>query len=248
MLSKTKTSEVVFDLVPRIERRLPRPYPCGERSASLPFTIQFARTQAPFQDLKELRVEAYSQHYPELADFLEKDDFRDWQDGSFILFAECKETKKILGTLRAIHNFDRPLQYEREVALPKSLQGQIMAGVSRFVVARGAYSLQVKYALIKAMYLYMVAHQIRFVILAAMPPTDRLYARLGFKWIFQNKREHSLTDFPNPVVLMSVKTDSFARSAKHKNPGFYSFIFGFRHPDIKIFESVQNSKANPRRL
>jgi hypothetical protein len=230
----------------QMERRAPRPYSIENSIGSLPFTVKFARVKSPIEEIQNLRHETFGDHYPDLVSFMREEDKRDWQDGSIVLYAQSKHNDEILGSLRATDNLKRPIQYEREVQLPDYLQGKVMASTNRFVIARGTGAVLVKMALIKAMYLYVVAAQIPYVMLAAMPPANRLYHRLGFKSLFEDERLFQLSDFPKPITLSVIETELFASELKRRNFPFYEFIFRQTHPDIEVFSAIKNSQSQPR--
>jgi hypothetical protein len=235
-----------FTLNEQTERRAPRPYDLEKSIGTLPFVVKFARVKNPIKKIQDLRQETFGEHYPDLVSFMRDEDKRDWQDGSIVLYAQSKITGEIVGSLRATDNLKRPIQYEREVQLPEYLQGKVLASTNRFVIARGPGAAIVKMALIKAMYLYVVAIQIPFVMLAAMPPANRLYQRLGFKSVFASERMFRLSDFPKPITLLVIETEFFASELKQRNIPFYEFIFKRTHPDIEVFSAIRNSTSQPR--
>jgi hypothetical protein len=230
-----------------IDRRNPRLIPLSGKHKQLSFSVKIARNDDQLFRALAVRRESYSKHHPSYADIVAVQDKRDMQSGSLVLVAESKVTGEALGTMRIETNQNRPLQMEADIRLPKAMRGAHLAHVSRMATLQGPESTQVKFGLFKALYLYSIAKEIDYLLVATIPPLERLYYRIGFKDLNRRPTALTLSEYGAfPMQVLRAKVSQFERETAIKSPMLNRFVFHSVHSDIKIFESVSSRWERPR--
>jgi hypothetical protein len=230
-----------------VDRRRPRQYPLNDDFHSLDFTVRIVRNLDTLDKAVEVRKSAYVRHHPTYAEAIAREDKRDKQSGATIFIAESKINGAALGTLRVETNLQRPLQLEGDVALPLSLQGAHLAHVTRFAIEAGRLGTMVRYALLKALYLFCVAKEVRYALIATKPPQDRLYYRIGFRNLFEDDEMQNLSEYPNfPLKIVFIQMRTVESLLAEQSPTLHQFMFERVHSDIEIFSSVASRWQSPR--
>lgn len=233
-----KAFENIGQLEP--ERRKPRVHPLDADTHPLDFTVRLARTEDRILQAVKIREAGFDRHHP--WHFIDKADRRDRQFGSVVFVTLSKGSEEPLGSLRIETNRQRQLSIESEIKLPSKYHGLHCAHVSRLSTVPGGGGRQCRNALFKALYLYSVATEIRYLFVLALPPIERLYYRIGFQEVFKNGNRLLPQQYRDlNLHLLSVQVDQLRLRLKSRSPELYQFIFLQRHPDIRIFESVSNS-------
>ncbi len=206
-------------------------------TAPLP-CITIARTEADLRAACALRALAYGRHLPELAGALAEPDAFDRRAGVAVLLARDAASGDALGTLRIQGGGPgAPLAIEGSVALPPPLAGARRAEVTRLAVRPGADG-GVRVLLMKGLYLYCVASQIRWLVIGARSDAlIRLYRSLGFDDVLGPDVRVPLAHaggLPHRVLAFDVlAAERTWRAAGH---GLYGFMGETYHPQIRLFE------------
>ena len=223
------------------DRREPREHPLTADTQLLDFTVHLARTESRILQAIKVRKDSFKKHNTWLPD--EEFDRRDRQKGSVAFVAIRKGSNEPLGSLRVETNRQRPLAFEREVDLPVKYRGLHLAHISRLSTIAGKEGRSCRSALFKALYLYSLATEVRYFFALAVPPTEKLYYRIGFKPVFRDGDQRVPRHLyqGKEVHLLSVKVEQLPRKMKILSPELHQFVCLQRHPDIRIFESVSSS-------
>jgi hypothetical protein len=215
----------------------------------LPFIIKLVRTESDLNRALKVRKDAYSKHHPTLGEILAKPEFEDSAPGSLVIAAFSKQIPgEMLGSVRVLTNIAAPLELERELPLPSEFEGLLLLQVSRLSVLKGPHSALVKAALFKALYQYAASQQISRIVLAAIPPIDRIYNTLGFHELFEGRRVWGLPSAGgNPVKVKYLDITHGRSYWTEIGSPLVGFIFDLVHPDIKLFASVSNPWTGEKR-
>ncbi len=233
---------------PYLERRGQRKYQLNAEHEELGFTVKIARNDNQLFSALAVRKESYTKHHPDYAEIVAVKDRRDQQSGSIVFVAESKLDGSPLGTVRIETNQMRPLQMESDFKLPKSMQGTRLAHISRMATRQGTGGRSVKYGLLKAVYLYCHAKEVKFFLIATIPPLERLYYRLGFTNLSEKTNSIQLSEYGNfPMRVLRAKVSRFEYLTSKFAPDLNRFMFHSIHADIKIFESVSSQWEVPRK-
>ena len=150
---------------------------------SLDVEVQVVTTEAEMAEAGQVRALAYAHHLgPSVSSFAMAADPLDRFPGTVVLLCREKASGKAVGTARIQPaSAGASLMIERSVILPRQLALQARAEVTRLAVLPGVSPL-VKLCLMKAVYLYCEAHDIRWLVIAARNEAlSRDYRRMGFK-------------------------------------------------------------------
>jgi hypothetical protein len=212
----------------------------------LAFKVGIATSESDLVRVQALRQAAYGHHLPGIAATFSKPDPVDrWPDVT-IFYAEDKQRGHLVGAARIQSNRTNPLLIERSLQLPPELRGRLLAEITRMTVLAG-YAHPVKLALVKAAHLYCVAMQIGGIVAASRPKLLRQYTSLGFSDLYGDDRlvpmahaagmEHRVL-FRDPVT-----SEAEGRARNHPD---YAFVFRTYHPDIQVFDAVDQAPARLR--
>lgn len=215
---------------------------------SLPFRLVVARSPEQIDQAVDVRRAAYAIHMPEFAEYFRSPEPEDYEPGSLVLLALSKVAGEPIGTLRIGSNLHGPTEFEKHLDLPQQFVGQPCAYLSRLGVRRGQHSNEVKLALFKAMHRYCLATQLRFLLIAGVPPRDRWYDRLGFADIREEGRMFELPScYGRPARVQWAEVARFESMWRESNHPLYDFMFKSFFPDIEVFSSVSSMWSRPRR-
>jgi hypothetical protein len=217
------------------------------KRADLPFTVRIVRTNEQLDRAVKIRAEAYSRHTPTLGQILSHPEYVDRNPDAIVFLAEGKTDKEALGTIRIHTNFRSRLPLEESIELPAKFRGRPLAGVSRLAVKAGPRGRLVRLALFKALHRYCLAKQIEWILIGARPPLDQMYLDLGFTDMFDDGMNRPLATAAGiPHRILCFEVFSAERRWHEISHPLYVFM-GLRfHPDIEVFESVNNMWARPR--
>jgi hypothetical protein len=192
-------------------------------------------------------VQAYKRHLPTIAEQLSEPEAADRSPDAVVLLAESRETGEPLGTVRIQTNVHEPNEFERELDLPEKYKGTTIAHITRLGVRSGRGGTAIKVALFKALYRYCLATQVRWLMVAGIPPIDRQYVQLDFEDVFG---EDKLVPLPSsrgiPTRVMAFEVPTAERRWLAAHHPFYKYMFVDFTPDIEIFSSVSGMWASPR--
>lgn len=210
--------------------------PLQQASEYLPFTVRVVHTEDQLQKAVDIRHEAYARHIdPKLADALRKPEPTDTLPGVAILLAESKLDGSPLGTMRIQTNEFRPLGMEKSIELPQWMQGQRLSEATRLGVSQDKVGRLVKTVLFKAYYQYCLANDIRYMVITARAPIDRMYDRMLFQDVYHGMGyvplEH-VFNLPHRIMFLDVqKARTLWDEAHHPLLGYMCETV---HPDIQI--------------
>lgn len=149
-------------------------------TSTVSFTLGLATSRQDLDDACTVRAQAYGHHVPELGSTLGDPDRLDHMRGTAVLLCRDKASGAPIATARIQRSSCGPLMIERSLILPRHLQQQPRAEITRLAVLAGADP-QARLLLMKASYLYCLATQIRWLVIGARSDAlIRNYRRLGF--------------------------------------------------------------------
>jgi hypothetical protein len=203
----------------------------------LPFTVRIVRSDDTLQKAVAIRQAAYARHVPEFAAELNLPEPNDHDQGSMVLLAESRMDRSSVGTMRIQTNRYRDLAIAQSVELPAWLKNRNMAEATRLAVAQGGSGRVVKLVLCKAFYLYCLAANIEWMVIAARPPLDRQYEAALFEDVypgefFPMRHGHNI---PHRVLAFEVGTAA-DRWAEANHP-LLKFMVQTSHPDIDLSDA-----------
>ena len=215
--------------------------------ANLPFVLKIVRTEAQLQKVCQLRALAYGRHLPFVGARLVEPEPLDRHACALIFLAEDKTTGEAVGTARIQVNLEQPLQIEDSVEIPPDFKSHTLTEITRFSVLPGYNQPSVRPALFKASYLYCCAMQLRYMLIGARRPLDRIYEALGFDDVF-GRRQFFPLRHANGIEHRLLKFDVYGAerawfSSQHP---LYGFMLNTYHPDIQVFSAVSSAWARPR--
>lgn len=200
---------------------------------ALPFLVREARTPEDLTMLCLTRSQCYSRHdyEPELCHrFRTPEEF---DHRAVVLMAISKASGECLGTIRVNFSTTGPMPMCEDENVSE-LGAQPFAYVDRFAVKRVRGHIDVRLALMKAMWLLVSGRQVPWVVACAMAPLARLYRGVGLRALvgaeagIANPKLH-------PTELYFVvgdKTDVLLDNMREWNPPLAPFFEGMNHPDI----------------
>ena len=227
-----------------IQKALPRVRMAEER---LPFTIRVVRSDDALQKAVTIRQAAYARHVPAFAAKLSAPEPNDRDQGSVVLLAESRLDGSPVGTMRIQTNQFREIAIAQSVALPAWLKNRSMAEATRLGVAQGRSGRVVKMVLCKAFYLYCLATNIEWMVIAARPPLDRPYEAALFEDVYPGELipPRHADNIPHRVLAFEVGTAA-ERWAEASHP-LSKFMVQTRHPDIDLSDADISSWSRPAR-
>jgi hypothetical protein len=234
----------------RIQGSLPSGADSELSSSQLPFVVRVVRTEDHLRRVCEVRSQAYGRHVPEFGASLREPELFDREPGSVVFMVDDKATGQTIGTLRVHTNAHRPLPVQGVVTVPEGLSSKLLVEVCRLSVRPGFNKTEVTLALFKALYLYCLATQVQYMVVAAKKPLNGIYLSLGFEplageqeqWVplpYAHNIEHSVMKFSVP------RAEQAWSEMGHPLHVFMSKTY---HPDIQIFSAVSPSWNQPRRV
>ena len=208
-------------------------------SESLDFRIQIARKGESFERAVSVRAEAFGRHNHPMVRAGFTVEAADTSGSTILLCAESKNTGEPVGAMRLSDNTNNELAMWDELKIPDEYKGYPALLVSRLTVHAGHSGHSARNALCKAMYLYAVAKQMRFIFVLVMPPRDRLYKPMGFKPVYEGDplfKLDSNSSVDTKVLYAEVsRLESIWRERGHP---LYQYVFETYHADIELFSAV----------
>lgn len=208
--------------------------------------VSIATTAADLRDACAVRAQAYGRHLPQLAASLAEPDAFDRLPGVVVLLARDGAGRAV-GTLRIqCASPAVPLPIECSAVLPPALAGQRRAEVTRLAVQPGAPR-HTRLLLMKALYLYCVASQVRWLVIGARcEALVRVYRALGFDDLLAPGERVPLAHaggLPHRVLGFDVFAAERAwRAAGHR---LYAFMGETYHPQIRLFGGGGDAFSSP---
>ena len=205
----------------------------SQKTQILPFRVRLAKTRDDLLGAVRIRSEAYRRRLPVVADSLVDPEPEDMRDDVLLLIAENKFDNTVVGSIRLVPNFTKPLKIENDVALPTALQGKRLVEFMRLGVESGAAGQMVFSALAKAAYEICFYQNIDAVLAAGRYPVELIYRRLQFDDLLGHPIALSYADnLPHHVFYYDVRqVDEKLRASGNK---LYRFMAETTHPDIAI--------------
>jgi hypothetical protein len=203
----------------------------------LRFNICVVRSEADLRAVCKVRATSYGHHLPQLRGALEEPDELDWHPDTAVLLARDKTTGEAVGTARLSTNAHGPLQIERSAPLPALLERHLLAEVTRLSVLPNYDDPRVKLALMKATYLYAMAHQVQWMVIGARSDgLVRQYRRLGFTDLLGEGRSVALAHAGNlQHRVLGLDVTAAERNWHAAQHPFYDFMVRTHHSDIQLF-------------
>ncbi|SHG66945.1 hypothetical protein [Massilia sp. CF038] len=201
----------------------------------LPFTIRRVQTHAQLSKAVAIRHKAYARHIPAFAQSLIVPEACDFDSDAVILLAESKLDGSALGSVRIQTNLEQSLHVESSLTLPRWLQGQRLAEVTRLGIEEGRVGRLVKVALIKACFEFCEQNQIEWAVVTGRAPIDRQYEQLLFTDVCADRQPVPLRhvgNIPHRVMAFEIASGE-ARWSAAAHP-LLNFFRHTRHPDIDI--------------
>jgi hypothetical protein len=211
----------------------------------LRFDICVVRSEADLRAVCKVRATSYGHRLPQLRDALEEPDELDRHPDTAVLLARDKATGQAVGTVRLTTNAHGPLQIERCAPLPPLLEEHLLAEVTRLSVLPCHEDPRVKLALMKATYLYAMAHQVQWMVIGARSDgLVRQYRRLGFTDLLGGGRSVALAHAGNlQHRVLGFDVTAAERNWHAARHPFYEFMVRTHHPDIQLFAPTQVRSA-----
>ena len=206
---------------------------------NLPFIIRTVRTEEHLTKAVRVRADTYRKHHPELAIQLTEPEADDRAPFSLVLLAESKKDGTAVGTMRIETNAFDTIKIEELLPKFSHFSNRPIAFVTRLGVRNCQDSHLIKIALFKALHRYCLACQIEWMVVAAKPPMDRQYLKLGFSDVYETD-----TLIPIPwsgnirTRILALNTIDAEQNWKRSNNPLYDFMINNYGPDIQIFSSV----------
>jgi hypothetical protein len=211
----------------------------------LPFGVRVVRSDDALQKAVTLRQAAYARHVPAFAAKLGSPESNDHDQDSVVLLAESRLDGSAVGTMRIQTNRFKDLAVAASVELPAWLRDRSMAEATRLAVAQGSSGRVVKIVLCKAFYLYCLAANIEWMVIAARAPLDRQYEAALFEDVYPGKffpLRHA-NNIPHRVLAFEVGTAA-ERWAEAGHP-LHKFMIQTHHPDIDLGDSAVSTHGRP---
>lgn len=147
--------------------------------------------------------------------------------------AVCKHTSEILGTIRIACNADVDDLLPPETPSDPCVEGPF-AFIDRFAVKRGAPA-AVSLAVMKAVWLWTIGRDARWMVALAGAPLARRYQRWAGMSIRADGQSFIVAkDLAAPVFLVAGRVGEAQNQLIEKNPGFVDGFLSKVHPDINV--------------
>jgi hypothetical protein len=211
------------------------------------YAVRLIRTRDQLQKVVVVRALGYRKHIPTLAETLERPEDADFKNATLTIGCEDLNSKMLVGSVRITLNQFEPLPLEAVFNLEPPLSNKLIAEASRLVVPSNSQSRLVKLLLIKAVYLYCHALQVKWLMLCARSPLDKEYEKLGMVDVAENGQFRPvpyIDHVPHRALGLNVmEAERIWSAAQHP---LYNFMAQQVHPEIKIFDSVKPMWEQPR--
>lgn len=205
---------------------------------ALPFRVRPVKPDEKSQ-VYLLRHQAYAKRSLYLDEFkqsLFEPDSVDANLHAVNFVAVCKTTADILGTVRVACNFDVPDLLPPETPSDPCIEGPF-SFVDRFAVKQGAPA-SVFPALLKAVWLWTIGRDARWLVALAGAPLARHYRRCAGLSIRAGGQSFIVaSDLAEPVFLVAGRVAEAQNVLMTHNPRFVDDFFSKVHPDINVMSS-----------
>jgi hypothetical protein len=154
---------------------------------------------------------------------------------ALLVAAISTEDSKILGSFRLETNslFDEKISIIENYGKLK-ISGK-SALVSRLVTTKTSDQTMVRNALFKFLHRHCFSIQVKNIVVAAKPPLDRIYQRLGFKPALEPDQLIPIEWSGNHLTrIMYLDTVEVVANWHKKGHDLYDFMANTYHPTIKI--------------
>lgn len=215
-------------------------------SQSTKFRVRVARTEAELAACLNLRSEAFRDVSTHLSALLLTPEPEDQEPGGVVLLAQDTITGETVGTIRAVTNWYRPIEFERHLQLPDRFSGVCLAQVSRLCVSTRQTSPAVTWLLLKAVNRYCEALQVRFAVVSGRRALARMYEGFGFFDVFPGHEFLLPSSGDLRVRVMAFDFTDSPRVWRERYPRVYDFMVNRLHREIEVFDSVAGVRARPR--
>ena len=199
-----------------------------------PFRVELARAEDLAQ-IASMRTLAYGRHLPEFAKRLQLPEDADSEPGCEVFVARSKLDGSVIGTFRMHTNAFKPLPLQASIDLPEAYNGCRMIEAVRLCVLGGLNSSVVRSAMFKALYLYCLRENVRWMVIVGRRPMDRFYESLSFTDVLEPNAFYPMAHGCGiPHRVMSLPTAAIEPRCVERRHPFLNFIFHTRHPDIDL--------------
>jgi len=203
---------------------------------SLRFTVHRALSDVDLRAACAVRVASYGHHLPNVTSLWSEPDTLDRDPDTAVFVARDKASGEPVGTVRLATNSRRPTQIEHNAPIPSAIAGRLIAEVTRLAVLPGYADPVVKLGLMKATYLYCLAHQVRWMVIGARSDgLVRQYRRLGFTDVADGDSVPLAHAADLPHRLLAFDVTAAERNWHALQHSFYEFMVRSYHPDIRLF-------------
>lgn len=201
----------------------------------LPFRVRPVSSSEAAQ-VYLLRHEAYAKRSLYLDQFkqsLGEPDDVDANPYAVTFVAVCKTTGEVIGTVRVACNLDVPYLLPPETPRDPCIEGPF-SFVDRFAVKQGAPS-AVSPALLKAVWLWTIGRDARWLVALAGAPLVRHYRRWAGLTIRAGGQSFIVAkDLAEPVSLVAGRVAEAQNHLLAHNPTFVDRFLSKVHPDINV--------------
>lgn len=207
-------------------------------TAHLSFALTPAGDWNDLVDACSVRAGSYGHHMDSMRAVLARPDEVDLLSGTTNFICRDKASGEAVGTARVQLSSHGPLLIDRCIDLPRDMQDQSRAEITRLSALPGADPL-VKLALMKACYLYCLANQVRWMVVGARNDAlIRQYRRLGLTDVYPQAEPVALSyagGLPHRILKFDVTAAE--RNWFAVSHPLYPFMVGTVHPDIRLFSA-----------
>jgi hypothetical protein len=201
----------------------------------LGFTLRPVKSQQDLHHACDVRAQAYGHHLPELLTQLGEPDEIDRAAGTTVFLCRDKAEGGAIGTMRIQTSAFGPVMMERSVELPAWLAREPRAEITRLAVRVGVDPLT-RLSLMKASYLFCMAHRVRWMVIGARNEAlIRNYRRLGFFDVFGAEELQPLGHTGGlPHRIMAFDVAGARRAWQAAQHPLYGFMVETVHPDLQL--------------
>ena len=218
---------------------------------SLSFRLRPVETHQDLLTACDVRAQAYGRKYPEYGHSMATPDDVDASPWTAVFLCEDKITGEAVGTMRvqSTTRGNSKLEIEKYIQPTPELELFGRAEITRLAAVHGADPF-VRLGLWKAAYLYCMATQARWLMMAVRKPSLlRAYERMGATDIFDDRRTVRIGYGGNlPHRILALDIGACERRFREENNPLFHFMFGAVHQDISVIPSVHRDAAKQIRL
>ena len=201
----------------------------------LPFCVVAISSHSVINSIAEQRSLQYSSHYGEFALSLQTPESDDTHPDALLVAAISTQGSRILGSFR----LEKDSLADAKISIIEGHGKLKISGrsalVSRLFVSKTSQQMKVRNALFKFLHRHCFANQVQNILVAAKPPLDKIYQRLGFKPALEVDQlipiEWSGNHLTRVMYLDTVEVVVDWHTNKHD---LYNFMANTFHPNIKI--------------